>query len=241
MKSRVNRILKILVVVLEAIIALFILFNFAIRHRVFKHAQATVMYNMRWYKSAGNIWGKYAGRDDGDYIPESSMGKVEYKQGNYPKAEEGFSSANKERKNRSGVLYDLGNALYRENKLDQALKEYRSAMILDPKDQDVKKNYELVLMRKGYKPPPKPKNGDGQTPGQPEQKKRDNKQDQDKSNSGQQDKQTQNKDKADQDQKMQENQREQDKNTLNALDQNEAYDRMVHKKPSKNGKGGKWW
>ena len=38
-------------------------------------------------------------------------------------------------------------------------------MLADPKDKDAKSNYELVLMRKGYKPPKqKPDDKEGQDP-----------------------------------------------------------------------------
>jgi len=97
-------------------------------------------------------------------------------------------------------------------------------MLLDPKDQAAKSNYELVLKRQGYKPPPPPKKGEEEKDQEPKQE-----QNQDQ-NQKPKDTQPQPDDK-----------KEHYSNTLDALDQKEAIDRLNRNKPQKPADGGKWW
>ena len=53
------------------------------------------------------------------------------------------------------AAYNLGNTLFREGKLLEALAAFKKAIELDPQDLDAKFNYEFVL-RKIEKPPPTP-------------------------------------------------------------------------------------
>lgn len=46
---------------------------------------------------------------------------------------------------KSGVLYDLGNALATSGQLEPALQTYMAAMLLNPDDMDARHNYERVL------------------------------------------------------------------------------------------------
>ena len=44
----------------------------------------------------------------------------------------------------SKTLYNIGNMLYEQQKMDESLAFYKKAMILEPSDHDAKINYELI-------------------------------------------------------------------------------------------------
>ena len=46
-------------------------------------------------------------------------------------------------RSKAAVLYDAGNAYYRQGKLDQAMEKYKQALRLNPADVDAKHNLEL--------------------------------------------------------------------------------------------------
>jgi Ca-activated chloride channel family protein len=58
---------------------------------------------------------------------------------------------------RASAHYNLGNALFQEEKLDGAIDEYKKALKLDPAREDARRNLELALVRI----PPKPPQGGG--------------------------------------------------------------------------------
>ncbi len=214
MKKRIKprRLLAYAALVLALAAILFLLVHLTFRHRVLQHSQASRLYAHNKLDQAEKIWSKSAGKLDGDHIPENSKGKAQYKRGRYGQARDWLQKAVKENGKVPGAHYDLGNALYRGDDLKEALAQYKAAMLLDPQDQDAKSNYELVLRKQGYQPPPPPQDGnDGEDQEQNEPQ-----------------------------QSPQEKQ-EQYNNTLDALDQKEALDRMARKKPPNQNDGGKWW
>lgn len=211
MKPKLRSLLLKALLILALLLAAFLFFELVFRNRVLQHGRATGLYNQKKYPAAEQIWKKRAGKKDGDYIPESSAGKVHYRRGDYTAALKSYQQAASEKGKIPGVRYDLGNAFYRSGDLDKALEAYKAAMLLAPDDQDAKSNYELVLRRQGYRPPP------------PSQGKDDDKSQQE------------------QEQQSQQEQKEQYRNALNALDQKEAADRMAKNKPQDYKDGGKWW
>ncbi|MBW6514200.1 MAG: tetratricopeptide repeat protein [Candidatus Syntrophosphaera sp.] len=203
-----------IILILGLLIILFFLGELVFRPRVIRHGIASGHYSLRRYSASERIWSKLSAAGDKDHIPENSLGKVWYRRGDFSEAESHFADAVEENGQNPGARYDLGNALYRADRLDAALAEYKAAMLLDPEDQDAKANYELVLNRQGYEPPPPPQNEDGSD-----------------------------KEEKDQEQESadQENKQEQYRNLLDALDQKEALDRMARRKSRETEKGGKWW
>lgn len=212
MKASSRKLWRNLFLSLAALIILLLLVELIFRNRVLQHSIASRAYGQGRKALAEKIWTKALDQNDGDPIPEGSLGKLNYRSGAFDKAQQQLNAAVREKDQNPVAHYDLGNALYRSEKLDEALEQYKSAMLLDPEDQDAKSNYELVLKRKGYQPPPPPQDQSGQK--QQEQKP--------------------------QAQPSQE-QKEQFKNTLEALDQKEASDRNANRKARAPEKEGKWW
>lgn len=48
---------------------------------------------------------------------------------------------------RQDLLYNIGNSLFRTEQYQEALKNYKKALVLNPSDMDLKKNYELTLKK----------------------------------------------------------------------------------------------
>lgn len=211
MKLKGQKILRRILLILCILIFLFLLVELLFRGRVLRHSVASGAYKRGNYKQAAGTWEKLRNPGDGDPIPESSLGKAQYKSGQYKESEKSQAEALKQQSKRSQFHFDRGNALYRNEKLDEALKAYRSAMLLDPSDQDAKSNYELVLNRQGYKPPPPPPE-EGPQNEQEQKPEPQTEQDQEKY-----------------------------RNQLDALDQKEAQDRQARQKQNPKGGGGKWW
>lgn len=147
---------------LAALILLFLLVQLIFRFRVLSHSLASREYLRRDYRSAEKTWAKALDPRDGDPIPEASLGKLFYRRGDYERAANSLSQAAREKEGSSAIHYDLGNTLFRSDQLDEALQQYKAAMLLSATDKDAKMNYELVLRKKGYNPPPPENDGNNQ-------------------------------------------------------------------------------
>lgn len=163
MKEKNVKALKRFILILMILILAFLAFDIIVRNRVFLNSIASSLYKMNRLDKASSLWNRKMDANDKDPIPEANYAKSEYRQGKYSDAQSHYSQGLQNNPEHSGLLYDQGNALYRQEKLDDALTSYRDAMLADPKDQDAKSNYELVLKRKGYKPP-KPEDEKQQNP-----------------------------------------------------------------------------
>ncbi len=75
-----------------------------------------------------------------------NLGSVHYQMRNYPEAERAFGAAAvaADEQLRQQALYNLGNTAFRQGKLQDAVELYKSALELDPADEDAKFNLEFV-------------------------------------------------------------------------------------------------
>jgi Ca-activated chloride channel family protein len=85
----------------------------------------------------------------GDY----NRGCALYRQKQYAKAKQAFEASLQGKVNEGGIRYNLGNTLYRMGKpyWKQAIKEYKRAIALNPKDEDAR--YNLKVIEDKLKPP----------------------------------------------------------------------------------------
>ncbi|MBL0057755.1 MAG: VWA domain-containing protein [Elusimicrobia bacterium] len=75
-----------------------------------------------------------------------NLGHALYIEGSYAAAAEAYektAEAVADPRSKAAVLYDAGNAYYRQGKLDQAMEKYKQALRLNPADVDAKHNLEL--------------------------------------------------------------------------------------------------
>ncbi len=238
MKTPRRKILANIALALALLVGSFFLFEALVRHNVFRHVLAYSLYSLGDHRRAAGIWASMADPKDGDPIPENSLGSALYRMEQWASAESRFAAAASEGDSLARYPYDHGNALYKQDKLEAALVAYRSAMLLDPHDQDAKKNYELVLYRKGYKPPPppppeqeKPGEEPPPPPGKPDQPKPQEGDNRDDSQPQPPPPQNQ----------PEEEKREQHRRELDALDQQESQNRKALPGKSPAPQRGKWW
>jgi Ca-activated chloride channel family protein len=75
-----------------------------------------------------------------------NLGSVHFEMKNYEEAERAFTTAAMAADNaiRSQALYNLGNSAYRQGRLPEAVELFRTALELNPDDEDAKFNLEFV-------------------------------------------------------------------------------------------------
>lgn len=75
-----------------------------------------------------------------------NVGSAHYQLRDYPSAEQEYRRASEAKKTqlRAEALYNLGNAAYRQGRLEESVGLYQDALALDPDDQDAKYNLEFV-------------------------------------------------------------------------------------------------
>lgn len=170
MISPTNKLWRRILLTLSVVLIILLAGEFIIRRKAALNSVASFMHQHGKYETAQKIWNRMAKPNDKDGIPESGVARSEYRRGYYQKAEDSFADATRDEPDSPQNNYELGNALYRREKLDEALQEYKRAMLADPNDQDAKSNYELILNRKGYKKPkPEPEDQEQQQEKKPKQ------------------------------------------------------------------------
>ena len=75
-----------------------------------------------------------------------NVGSTQYQMRNFPEADRTFSKATmaQDPSVRGQALYNLGNSAYRQGRLQEAVELYKSALEIDPDDEDAKFNLEFV-------------------------------------------------------------------------------------------------
>jgi Ca-activated chloride channel homolog len=97
-----------------------------------------------------------------DPVVHLNLGSTYYKLEDFQAAEREYGKAARAESGplRAEALYNLGNAAYRQGRLEEAIERYRAALDLIPDDEDAKYNLELVLRelerrrREAQQPPP---------------------------------------------------------------------------------------
>lgn len=86
-----------------------------------------------------------------------------YNARNYPEAIELYKQSIAQEGTSSRLLYNLGNAYYRDNNLGQAILSYERALRLDPSNVDARRNLEFVNGKILDRTRPQSKGGEGQS------------------------------------------------------------------------------
>jgi tetratricopeptide (TPR) repeat protein len=116
--------------------------------------------------------------DEPDPRIRYNLGSAAYQGQNYPEAAEAFGAVvGTDAIPPGNAAYDLGNVLFRSDKLQEALKAYRQALRENPGDADARYNYELTQRRLSgqdstqSQDPPEPQSGEnGQSQDSPDRK-----------------------------------------------------------------------
>jgi Ca-activated chloride channel family protein len=129
-------------------------------------------YEKRQYEPALEQYGRAAARSPKDARPVFNAGDAHYRLEDYARAQEAFKAVAESGAApaaRAAAYYNLGNALYAQQKWADAVDAYRRAVALDPADADARRNLAVALRR--LKDPPPPRQGqDKKKPDDPRQK-----------------------------------------------------------------------
>lgn len=109
---------------------------------------------------------------------EFNRGCASYKLKDHASAARSFEQAKTQDakpKDKAQSLYNLGNSLLENNKLDNAIQAYKGALLLNPKDADIKHNLALALKRKQKPPEPQKDKNKSQSQDQDQDKNKDQK------------------------------------------------------------------
>lgn len=86
-----------------------------------------------------------------DMLSAFVTGNIAYKSGEYQKAIENYESIVVQGKASGNVYYNLANAYFKVNNVGRAILNYERAIRLNPRDGDIKYNYQFVLAQEGLK------------------------------------------------------------------------------------------
>ena len=119
----------------------------------------------------------------GDPKISYNLGNSRYKQGEFEKALQDYSSSVEQESDspvKQKAAYNIGNALFRMDRLDESVSAYKKALELDPNDMDAKFNLEFVREQIEKKKQKQDKSKEGKGDQKPADKKQQNKNDQQK-------------------------------------------------------------
>ncbi|MEQ8188505.1 MAG: tetratricopeptide repeat protein [Candidatus Eremiobacterota bacterium] len=176
-----------------------------------------------------------------------NMGNTFYQKKEYDRSIELYKkSAEGEKDLAENSLYNTGNACFRMNKFEEAIKYYINALKINPDDQDAKYNLEMARKKMKEQQNQDKQNQDKQNQDKQNQDKQGKQDDQDKQNQDKQNQDKQNQDKQNQDKQNQDKQNQDKQNSddekiseqdarmlLNALEEEEK-----QKRKDKNNKEG---
>ncbi len=144
-------------------------------------------------------------------LPLFDKGTALYKSNDYEGAAKEFGSTNGKIDNKdikSDSYYNMGNALFKAGKYDDAIKSYVDALKLNPKDKDYKHNLETALIKKQIQ--------QQQQQQQKQDQNKDKNKDQQKQDQQKQDQQKQDQQKKDQQQNQQDQKKDEQKDQQQA-------------------------
>jgi len=104
------------------------------------------LYQEQKYDAARAHYDLILSKRENDKAAHFGRGASAYSQNEKETALQSFKQAlsTKDRMLQSKALYNIGNMLYEQQKMDESLAFYKKAMMLDPSDYDAKINYELM-------------------------------------------------------------------------------------------------
>jgi Ca-activated chloride channel family protein len=184
-----------------------------------KVKQGNRLYKEQKYDAAKNKYQDALLEDPNSPLIQFNVGDVTYQTKDYQKAMESFHKTLnvKDVAMQSMAYYNIGNALYRMNKLPESIQAYQETLKLNPDDQDAKYNLEYVRNKLKQNSQPQQQNPQNQQQrNQQDQKNQDQKNQDD---SKKQDQQKQQQEQQQQEQEKKEMSKEQAEQILKALNE----------------------
>ena len=184
-----------------------------------KVKQGNRLYKEQKYDAAKNKYQDALLEDPNSPLIQFNVGDVTYQTKDYQKAMESFHKTLnvKDAGMQSMAYYNIGNAMYRQNKLPESIQAYQEALKLNPDDQDAKYNLEFVRNKLKQNSQPQQQNPQNQQ-NQKDQKQQDQKK-QDDSNKQDQKQQQEQQQQQQPEEKKKEMSKEQAEQILKALNE----------------------
>jgi tetratricopeptide (TPR) repeat protein len=141
-----------------------------------KVKQGNRLYKEQKFDAAKNKYQDALLEDPNSPLIQFNVGDVTYQTKDYQKAMESFHKTLnvKDAGMQSMAYYNIGNALYRQNKLPESIQAYQEALKLNPDDLDAKYNLEFVRNKLKQNSQPQQQNPQNQQ-NQKDQKQQDQK------------------------------------------------------------------
>ncbi len=98
------------------------------------------------FKEAKKYYEQILATRENDAAASLGLGASQYQLGDIPNAAKSFEDAlqSKNINIQDRAYYNLGNALYSQQRMEESIAFYRKALVLNPNDDDAKFNYELA-------------------------------------------------------------------------------------------------
>ncbi|PKN77783.1 MAG: hypothetical protein CVU48_10420 [Candidatus Cloacimonetes bacterium HGW-Cloacimonetes-1] len=163
MKPKLRKTLRFLIPILLILLLLFLAYEFLWHRSNVLNSHGSQLYKAKKYDKAEQKYRSNSLNTDNDDLSERNLAKSLYQKGQYADAAKTLNNSINKNADQAtaGDWYDLGNMLYQQKDYESALKAYQNAILKDPKDQDVKANYELALkMQQQKQEQNKPKDQD---------------------------------------------------------------------------------
>jgi len=103
-------------------------------------------YKNKKFEEAKKYYEQILATRENDAAASLGLGASQYQLGDIPNAAKSFEDAlkSKDIKIQDRAYYNLGNALYSQQRMEESIAFYRKALELNPNDDDAKFNYELA-------------------------------------------------------------------------------------------------
>ena len=180
------------------------------------------LYNDSSYNDAEMQYRKSLEKDQDYFNATFNLANAVYKQDRYDEASALFNSLSddeNDQNNKAKVYHNLGNTLFKDNKIEDAIIAYKNALRLNPDDDETR--YNLALSTQEKRKQEQDKQEQEQDKQEQEQDKKEQEQEQeqeqDKQEQDQQEQDQQEKDKKEQDKKEQDKQEEMSKETAEKM------------------------
>jgi len=170
-------------------------------------------YEKELYQESEVLYRKSLDKDQSSFEANFNLGDALYKQDKYEDATRRFTDLTNEKNDKnelSSIYHNLGNALLKENRLQESIEAYKNALRNNPDDQDTKHNlaYAMSML-------------------QQQQQKKQQQQDQNQNDQNDQDKQNQDQQQQDQqDQNQEKKDQKQEQNKISEEDANRILESM---------------
>jgi len=130
----------------NVILKISIIILFITANNLFGDDEGLSNYKNKKFEEAKEYYEQILNTRENDSEASLGLGASQYQLGDIPNASKSFEDALQSNNSdiRDKAYYNLGNALYSQQKIEESIAFYRKALEINPNDEDAKFNYELA-------------------------------------------------------------------------------------------------